>query len=88
MNLLGNYPGPQHFLHSLTNVILFCPELINDFRVSLHHPQAFASKVDETIYSLESEEALMLHNEEQIFTADVVLCSEVKATNPTYLDWV
>lgn len=78
MNLLGNCPGPQRFLHLLTHVILFWTELINYFHVSLYHHQAFASKVDETIYSLESEEALMLHNEEQIFTIQQMWCCALK----------
>lgn len=73
MNSLGNYPEPQRFLHSLTNVILFCAELINNFHVSLYHHQAFDSNDDEKIYSLESEETAMIHNEEQNFPIQQML---------------
>lgn len=61
----------------------FWTEPINDFRVRSYHHQAFASKVDETIYSLESEEALMLHNEEQIFTIQQMWCCALKSKQQT-----
>lgn len=78
MNSLGNYPEPQHFLHSLTNVILFCAKLINNFHVSSYHHQEFDSNDDEKIYSLESEETVMLHNEEQNFTIQQMLYCALK----------
>lgn len=56
MNSLGNYAEPQRLRHSLTNVILFCAELIHDFHISLYHHQAFESSDHEKSYSFESEE--------------------------------
>lgn len=82
MNSLGNYPEPQHFLHSLKNVILFCAELINDSHVNLYHHQAFSSNDDEKIYSLESEETVTLYGEEENFTIQhFVLWSKSNKSN-------
>lgn len=78
MNSLGNYPEPQRFLHSLTNVILFCAKLINDFQVSLYYHQAFDSNEDEKMYSLESKETAMLRNEEQNFPVQQMLYRALK----------
>lgn len=76
----GQLPRTATFstLAGLTNVILFCTELISDFRVSLYQHQAFDSKGDEKIYSLEFEETTMLHNEEQIFTIQQMWCCALK----------